>query len=146
MNNIGKPAVPTWYWVAAIVAVLWSIMGCLSYINEVTMTEADIAALPAAQAELNRWQPGWLKAVFAVAVWSGLGGAIGLLLRKAWSVMLFNISVIAIVILFGYVFAASGIFEKMSFMEAAAFPIFIFVAGLAMLWFARSSRAKGWLN
>lgn len=146
MNEFAKPAVPTWYWVAAIIALLWSIMGCASYVREMTLTAEQIAALPQAQRELNAWQPGWLKGVFAIAVWSGLAGAVALLLRKAWAVPAFTISVIGIVILFGYVFAASGIFQKMSVVEAAGFPIFIFLAGLAMLYFARSSRAKGWLN
>ena len=73
--------VPGWFWLVAGIAFLWEAMGCYMYVAQVTMSAADLAALPAQQRELWEAMPGWVTGAYAVAVWAGLAGAIGLLLR-----------------------------------------------------------------
>lgn len=146
MSDYGKRPVPSWYWIAAVLALLWNAFGCFQYITQVSMTADDLAKLTQAQQDLMAWQPPWLNGVFAVAVWSGLAGCVGLLMRKRWAVFLLALSVVAVAVMFGYILIASNAIRDMGFAGAAGFPIFIFVAALIIWWFARSSRAKGWLS
>ena len=141
---MNKP--PTWFWIVAILAVLWACAGCASYLREVTMTPADLAAMPAAQAELWRAMPSWLFGVFAIAVWVGLAGAVALLLRRRVARSLYIVSLIAVIVQFGYVFGGMHILDKMSFGEAAGFPIVIVVLQIVMVWFSGFAIRRGWLR
>lgn len=141
---MNKP--PTWFWVVAVLAVLWECMGCMSYLQEVTMSPATLAAMPAAQRDLWLMMPSWLFGVFAIAVWIGLAGAIALLLRRSIARTLFMVSLLAIVVQFGWVFTQTPILKTMSFGEAAGFPIVIAVMGAVLVWFSDFAIKRGWLR
>ncbi len=146
MDEMARRPVPGWYWAAAVAATLWEAIGCYFYIVQVSMDSADLAALPPAQAEAFGAMAEWQWAVFAIAVWSGLLGALGLLLRKAWAYWLLLVSLIAAVIQYGYVFAATPILDTMPAGEALGLPVAIIVIGIALLWFAGTARRRGWLS
>ena len=146
MDDMTRRPVPGWYWAVAVLALLWEAIGCYFYIVQVSMDAADLAALPPAQAEAFGAMAQWQWAVFAIAVWSGLLGAVGLLLRKAWAYWLLLLSLIAAVIQYGYVFAATPILETMPVGEALGLPISITVIGIILVWFAGSARKRRWLN
>lgn len=137
--------VPKWYWVAAGLALLWSLAGCAAYVSQVSMTPADLAALPAAQRDIWAAMPAFVIGAYAVAVWSALGGAIGLLLRRRWATALFALSLAAVLVQFGWTFLATDILTTVG-PGAAAFPAFIILAAVAMLWFAASAQRRGWLR
>ncbi|MEP6786660.1 MAG: hypothetical protein ABI898_13125 [Sphingomonadales bacterium] len=141
---MNKP--PTWFWVVAVLAVLWECMGCVSYLREVTMTPAALAALPAAQRDLWLMMPSWLFGVFAIAVWLGLAGGVTLLLRRRIARTLFAVSLVAIVVQFGWVFTQTPILKTMSFVEAAGLPIAIAVIGAVLVWFSGLATNRGWLR
>lgn len=141
---MNKP--PTWYWVVAVIAVLWACMGCASYLHEVMMSPADLAALPAAQQQVWKEMPNWLFGVFAIAVWVGLAGAVALLLRRRIARSLYIVSLLAVIVQFGWIFTQTSIFSAMSFGEAAGFPIVIAVAGVVLIWFSGYATRQGWLR
>ena len=141
---MNKP--PVWFWVVGVVALLWAGAGCSSYLHEVTMSPADLAAMPTAQADMWRAMPSWLFGVFAIAVWVGLAGAIALLLRRRIARALYIVSLIAVIVQFGYIFGGMHILDKMSFGEAAGFPIVIAVAQAVMIWFSGYATRQGWLK
>jgi hypothetical protein len=141
---MNKP--PTWYWVVAVLATLWALMGCASYLHEVTMSPADLAALPANQQEVWKAMPSWLFADFAIGVWVGLAGAVMLLLRRRIARTFYIVSLVAVIVQFGWMFTMTPILQLMGFMEAAAFPIFIFVMGIVLVWFSGYAIRRGWLK
>lgn len=141
---MNKP--PSWYWVVAVLAVLWECMGCMAYLSQVTMSPADMAALPAAQRDAWLAMPSWQYAVYAIAVWIGLAGGIALLLRRRIARSLFVISLIAIIVQFGWTFTQTPILRTMSFGEAAGFPIIIAVIGVVLVWFSGLAINRGWLR
>ena len=53
--------------------------------------------LPVKERELYGEYPTWITIIFAIAVFSGLLGSLGLLLKKKWSKLAFIISLCAIV-------------------------------------------------
>jgi hypothetical protein len=136
---------PTWYWVVSGVAVLWMLFGVMAWVMDLMTDEAGLAELSAAQRQLYSARPSWLFAVYGVAIFSGLGGAIGLLLRKSWASMLFALSLAAIVVQFGYTFFAMHAVQVLGAAAAIPFPLVIFLIGVALLWFARRARKVGWI-
>jgi hypothetical protein len=141
---MNKP--PSWYWVVAVLAVLWECMGCMAYLTQVTMGPAELAALPAVQRDAWLSMPSWLYGVYAIAVWVGLAGGIALLLRRRIARSLFAVSLVAIVVQFGWTFTQTPILKTMGFAAAAGFPIVIAVIGAALLWFSGLAINRGWLR
>ena len=72
---------PGWFWFAAGGILLFMAVGAAGYLATV-MTPLDQMA--ADQQAKMAAMPGWQTAVYAIAVWSGLLGAIGLLLRVSY--------------------------------------------------------------
>jgi hypothetical protein len=140
MTNVAK-----WYWVASAVALLWALMGCFAYWSQVTMSAADLAQLPQSQQDIWKAMPKWVIGAYAIAVWSALLGVIGLLLRRRWARPLLLLSIAGIIGQFGWTFLATDLLRAQG-MSAAAFPLFILLAGLAMLWLATTAAARGWLR
>jgi cell division protein FtsW (lipid II flippase) len=89
MNSTSAAAKPpTWYWVVSGLAVLWMLFGVMAWGMDLMTDEATVAELSKAQRQLYAARPQWLFVVYGVAIFSGLGGAIGLLMRKSWASML----------------------------------------------------------
>lgn len=137
---------PFWFWIVAGLAVLWESAGCFSYVLQVSMSDADLAKLPAAQQEICRMMPAWATAAYAVAVWSGLLAAIGLVMRKTWARPLFLVSLLAALVQFGWTFLGSPILQRMSVAEAVPFPAVIILIALFLVWFAGHARRRAWLR
>jgi len=136
---------PTWYWVVAGIAVLWMLFGVMAWVMDLMTDEAGLAKLSEAQRQLYAARPQWLFAVYGVAIFSGLAGAIGLLLRKSWASTLFGLSLAAIIVQFGYTFFAMHAVEVLGAAAAIPFPLVIFLIGVALLWFARRAHTLGWI-
>lgn len=137
--------VPGWYWAVAAVALLWEAMGCYAYVTQVSMDPAALARLPAEQREIWAAMPGWAVGAYAVAVWAGLLGAIGLLLRRSWAKLAFAASLLGVIVQFGWTFLATPILDTMG-ASAAAFPLFILVVAALLLWFSGMAAKRGWLR
>lgn len=137
--------VPGWYWAVAALALLWEALGCFAYLNQVSMDSAALAGLPAEQREIWTAMPGWAVGAYAVAVWAGLLGAVGLLLRRRWARLAFTASLAGVVVQFGWTFHATPILRTMG-ASAAAFPAFILIAAALLLWFSGLAAKRGWLR
>ena len=138
--------VPAWFRVIAIVAVIWMLFGVMAWVMDLMMDEAALAQMSEAQRQLYAARPRWLFAVYAVAIFSGLIGAIGLVMRKSWATTLLAISLIAIVIQFGYTFLGMHAVEILGPAAAVPFPIVIFLIGAALLWLSLLAKRSGWIG
>jgi hypothetical protein len=137
---------PTWYRVVTILAVIWMLFGVVAWVMDLMMDEAALAKMSDAQRQLYAVRPQWLFAVYAIAIFSGLAGAIGLVLRKSWATTLLAISLVAIVIQFGYTFTAMHAIEILGASAALPFPIVIFLIGAALLWLSMRAKRSGWIG
>ena len=138
----GNP--PAWYWVAAVGALLFECLGCFFYIAEVRLTPEQIATLPLDQAAMLSARPAWYYAAFGVAVWVGVVGTLGLLLRKAWSVPLLLTSLVAVVIQFSAIFVVPEMRTVTS--DALLGPIVVIVICYGIFMLARLAKRRGWLS
>ena len=137
---------PTWYWVVSGLALVWMLFGVMAWVMDLMTDEAALAQLSEAQRQLYAARPQWLFAVYGVAIFSGLVGAVGLLMRKSWASALFALSLAAVVVQFGYTFIAMHAVELLGAAAALPFPLAIFLIGVALLWFALHARRSGWIT
>lgn len=137
---------PKGYWIVAILAVVWMLFGVLAWVMDLMTDEAALAELSEAQRQLYASRPEWLFIVYAIAIFSGLVGAIGLLMRKGWAITAFGISLAAVIVQFGYTFLAMDAIRLLGATSALPFPIVIFAIGVFLLWFAVHSRRRNWVS
>jgi hypothetical protein len=145
MEDMAKARVPGWYWLVAILALLWEAGGCYAYLMQVTMKVADMGALPAAQRDLWLTMPAWVWSVYAVAVWIGLSGALALLMRQRWARSAFIVSLAAAIVQFGWTFLVRHALAALG-ASAAILPAAIVLIGAFLVWFAIAATRWGWLR
>lgn len=138
--------VPRWYWIVSVLALLWMLVGVLAWFMDLMMDDAALAGMSEAQREVYLSRPPWLFVVYAVAVFSGFAGALGLLLRRTWAVAALTLSFVAVVVQFGYSFLALDLIRRLGAAAALPFPLVILALGGLLLWVARRARAAGWLG
>lgn len=136
---------PTLFWVIAIAALLWNLMGVFSFFAHTMISEEALAALPEAERALYNTAPTWQKIVFAIAVFSGLLGSIGLIMRKEWCVPLFVICLISVAIQMSYQILGTEAMEVYG-PQAAIMPVLVIVIAAYLLYYSRQCRERGWLN
>jgi hypothetical protein len=140
-DGFGPRPVAGWFVFAAIAALLFMALGCVSYLIHVF---ANPATMPLDQRAAYEAEPPWVTAAYAVAVWFGLIGALLLVLRRRVAERVLLGSLIATVIWVAGLFLVAPVRESMSTND---FVIVIVVAALTwtIYWFARHSRQRGWL-
>ena len=142
--NEQKISLPTWFWVIAVVSLLWNIMGCVILFSDVFAQETMIESMTDEQKEWARSTPGWVNFVFAISVSTGVAGSICLLMRKRLSVPLFAISLVAVLIQMVYTMLIAGGLKVMG-PSGAVMPSLVITLSIAWLLFSQFSKGKGWL-
>ena len=136
---------PTWFRIASWLALLWMLSGAAAFVMDLLTDEAALAQMTPAQRELYEARPQWLFAIYAVAIATGFAGAVGLVLRKAWAVPALAVSLVAVVIQFGFTIFGMRAIERVGASAALALPIVVFIAGSLALWLAATAKKARWL-
>ena len=136
---------PTWFWIVAVLALLWNLFGVAMAWMQYSMTPDQLAQLPEAQRTLHEAMPGWLWAVDGVAVVAGTLGSLLLLMGKRLALPVFWVSLVAVVVLFGYCLFPGRMLEVLGAAQALPMPILVTVIALLLVWFARRSIVRGWI-
>ena len=144
MNEQPKLSVPAWFWVIAVVSLLWNILGCVIFLSEVFAHETMIESMTDQQKDWARSTPRWIYLVFAISVSTGVAGSICLLMRKKLSVPLFTISFAAVLIQMVYTMLISGGLQVMG-PSGAVMPTVVVALSVVWLLFSLLSKGKGWL-
>jgi hypothetical protein len=133
---------PGWFWFAAGGVLLFMAVGVAGYLATV-MTPVE--QMPVDQRAKMAALPAWQTAAYAIAVWSGLLGAIALLLRRRWSVPVLLISSIGAIGTF-LPFAILAEVRQLATRGDAIAALIVIGLCAASVWFARHSQQKGWLH
>ena len=80
-------------------------MGCAVLVMELFYKEEMMVDFTEAQKEWSRSFGGWIYVLWGIAVFSGIGGSIGLLMRKECTRCLLDISLAAVLIQMSYTMA-----------------------------------------
>ena len=142
-SNLIKP--PTWFWIVAVIALLWNIMGVVAYLGEAFMGAEMMASLPQEQQDLYTSRPAWVTAAFAFAVFGGFLGSLFLLLKKSWATPLFIISLLGVIGQQIHNFFLSNMVEVMG-SAAIIFPIIVLIIAIALIFFSRKATSNHWIG
>lgn len=141
-ERFGPRPVASWFMVAAVAALLFMALGCVSYVMHVF---ADPSTMPLDQRAAYAAEPAWVTGAYAVAVWVGLAGAILLVLRRRLAEPALLLSLVATLVWLAGLVLVRDLRENMS---ANDLLVAIVVTALTwtIYWFARHSRMRGWLR
>ncbi len=143
MSNT-KP--PRSYWIVAVLALVWMAFGVFAWVMDFITDESQLAELDEARKQLFAQRPQWIFALYALAIGTGFLGALALVLRKAIAVPLFLVSLIAVVVQFGYILGVMETVKLLGWAQAAAFPLAIFAIGAFLLWYSVRAKKRQWIS
>lgn len=146
MSEKSNTKPPVWFWIVSILALLWNLMGVMSYLEQAYMTDEMKAQYTAEQLTLMEGIPAWVTAAFALAVWGGLLGCIALLFRKRWAKPLLMLSLIAILIQMAYSFFMTNAAEIYGLIPGIIIPLLVIIIGIALVQFARIAEKRHWIS
>ncbi|HYJ52059.1 MAG TPA: hypothetical protein VEW04_02715 [Allosphingosinicella sp.] len=136
-DTIGAPA-PSWLRIVAILGFLWNLFGVYNYLMAVGVVggadEAAVAAMPA-----------WVTGAFAIAVFAGALGCLGLAMLKRWSKLLLLVSLLGVLAMDLWMFVLSGLGSTMAGAEMGV-TIAVLVVAVLLAWLAHDAAKKGWLS
>lgn len=143
MNNSVK--LPIWFWVVAVILVIWNLMGVSAFFQHIMLSEDAIAAMTIEEQALYELYPMWTKIVFALAVLLGLAASIALIIRKKIARLLFILSLVFIIIQMVHSLFIAGALEVYG-TEAAIMPSIVLLIGVLSVYLSKVCENRGWLN
>ncbi len=144
MTTTNKPNI--WFWIIGIIALLWNIMGVLRYLAQAYDTESFRAQFNVEQLAAIDNNPAWLTGVFAIAVFAGLLACLLYLLRKKFAVLLFGISLLAVLIQMIYFWLATDSIELFGKVNGIVMPLIVIIIAIFLYFYSKGAAQKGWLK
>ena len=138
MSELVGARAPGWVRIVAALGLVWNLFGVYQYLMTVGVVAGADAASVAAM-------PAWVTGAFAVAVFGGTLGCLGLLMLKGWSKLLLLVSLLGVLAMDVWMFALSGLGGTMANAEMAVTACVLVIAVL-LVWLSYSADRKGWLS
>ena len=145
MKDALTRSLPRSFWIISSIALAWNLMGVATYLMHVMMPPEALAEMSEAERALIASSPSWVTGAYAIAVFSGTLGSVGLLLRKKWATPLFVISLLGILAQMGYTLLIQDTIEVLG-ASAVIMPLVIIVIGIYLVWFSRDAARAGHLS
>lgn len=142
-NNMSRR--PGWFITLAIILLLWAIAGVASFAAHVFVGDKLAADQGAWDLAYHRALPAWFAWDYALATLAGLAGAVALLMRSRLAVPLYVVSLIGVVIQFGYVFLGTGLMAHKGAAATVPFPAFIALMGVVQIAVSTMAARRGWI-
>lgn len=146
MNNTLSQQRPTWFIAVAVILLLWALAGVASFVAHVFIGEEMAAKQSAWDLVYFRALPAWFVWDYALATLAALAGAVALLMRSRFAVLLYVLSLVGVAIQFGYVFAGTDLLAHKGAAATVPFPLFIALMGLVQVVLARLAARRGWVG
>jgi len=134
---------PKWFLPLAILALLWNLLGCLAYLNDVRLTPEDVAALPEAMQKMYAARTVWSVSATAIAVWGGAMGCLLLILRLRWATPFLIASLAGLIVQDFGLLVLSGVGLRADLVVPQGIVLLI-ALGLVML--SRKATAEQWMR
>ena len=136
---------PGWFIAVSVFLLLWAIAGVASLAGHVVVGEKLAAEQGAWDLAYYRALPAWFAWDYAIATLAALLGAVALLMRSRWAVVLYVVSLVAVVIQFGYVFMGTDLLPHKGAAATMPFPALIALMGAVQIAVARMAARRGWV-
>ena len=137
--------IPTWFWVVAIVALVWNAMGLFKFFGDMFISEDKLAAMTEAMRLIYESNPVWVKIAYGLATIGGFLGCLLLVLKKTVAYIVLFLSLIGIVV---QMYHSLFMIDATEAFGAAAgiMPIIVALVGIGLVWLAKHGIAKAWLK
>ena len=99
---MSKSTLPKWFNAVVFIALIWNLIGLYFFLTDLNMSPEEFALKPDTEQELLNNIPLWSMLANALGVFGGAIGCIGLLKKKAWSMMALLISLVAVMAQMSY--------------------------------------------
>jgi hypothetical protein len=136
---------PLGFWIVSVLALLWNLLGMAIFFMQINMPAETLAAMPAEQRVLYESTPVWVNGAFAVAVFGGALGSAMLLMKKRLALPLLALSLLGVLVQMGYTYLMTPAFRVYG-ASSAILPALLVLIALFLVWFARRSLVRGWIN
>ena len=142
-GRLGK--IPTWFRVVAVAGLLWELFGGAMYLMHVGILPNDTSRMSEAEQSLMASSPTFVTALFAIGVFAGAIGALGLVMRRRWARPVLIVSLVAVVLQFGSWLLLT---DAIAVVGPTVFvmPLIIVLVALALVWLAGMAGQRGWLD
>tara|TARA_R110000744_G_scaffold182981_1_gene302302 strand:+ start:7195 stop:7644 length:450 start_codon:yes stop_codon:yes gene_type:complete len=137
--------IPSWFRVAAILAIVWNLLGVMAFVGHMMMTPEMIAELPPAEQALYTSVPLWATIAFAFAVFGGALGSLALLMKVSLCYPLFIASFVGVVVQMFHSFFISNSYEVYG-PGGTIMPIMVLLIALALVRFAAKGIKNNWFS
>jgi hypothetical protein len=144
MTTTNKPN--KWFWIIAVIALLWNLMGVSRYLMEAYNAESFRTQFNADQLAIMDGSPAWITAVFAIAVFSGLLACFTLLMKRKFAITLFGISLLAVLIQMIAVWVTTNIIEVFGTLDGVVMPMIVIIISIFLYYYSKGAGQKGWLK
>lgn len=145
MNGTVEIRRSTAFWIVGVAALLWNLIGVAMFWMQVTLGSEQLAQMTEQQRQVYAATPMWLNVAFAIAVFGGVLGAIGLLLRKRWAVTMFFVSLLALLVQMIAAYLVTPAWEAYG-AAGLVMPVVLIVIALLFWRYAQKAAERGWLE
>lgn len=136
---------PKWFKPIVIIALLWNLIGVINFFIQINLSEEAIAALPEAEQALMNSTPLWSLVAFALGVFGGATGSLGLLIQKKWAFYPLLFSLVGVVAQMTYwLFFTQAVDVYGS--ETYTMPVLVILVAFFLLRLAKKGIKEGYLN
>lgn len=137
----------TGFWVIGGLLAVWNLSGLYQYYTFSTLEPEMLQAAGYSAEQMAHvfGTPAWAHSAYAIAVNGGVLGVIFLLLRKAWAVPMFVISLVGAILQFGDAYLLRNgleIFERIWLV----IPALVILICIFEIWYSRRASSRGWLS
>ncbi|MGB5294107.1 MAG: hypothetical protein WBP34_04060 [Thermoanaerobaculia bacterium] len=140
-----RPKVPIHLWIVGVLALLWNFMGAFDYLATQLKLASYMGQFTQEQLDYFYGIPAWAVSGWAIAVWIGLVGTVGLLLRRKWSVLAFAVSLAGLAISSIYTLILSDGLKIMGG-TGTIMTVLIWVISIFLVWYSKQQAKAGVLT
>ncbi len=144
MTRFSTPT-PLWFRIVALVLVIWGAVGVFACVQQFRLGADAMGPADDYYRRLYAGFPIWYNAVYAVATGTGLLAALAPLFGSVLARPLFAISLVAVLMQFGWLFAATDLIAVRGAAQVVPFPVFIAAVAAFGVWLAGHAGRRGWI-
>lgn len=141
-----RPKTPWHYWVVLVVALLAAAASAADYVLTQIGHEQYLAMFTPEQVAYFTNLELWKEVVWALGVWTGVLAVLLFLLRRAWAVSLFVLSLLFTVVFFGACLMDPVMRATMMEPVSLAMTALVLVFGVFLIVYSRAMHRRGVLR
>lgn len=142
----GRRRAPVWFKLVAVALTAWGMLGCYACLMQFLHGAEAMGPATDYDRALYAALPIWYNSVYAVAVVTGFLGGLCLIVQSAMARPLFVVSLIAVIVQFGWLFATTDIIAHKGAGVVLPFPILIVLIAAFGIWLSGRALRRGWIG